>query len=121
MIRRLKQWLAGIVREELAGATAEIAALRAELATVHAELKEHTTANTKDVQTHAESVLADIKNHAKETADQLHAKITEDAKAIVKFQQTARLGCSFCGQLSRTYELINGKVKCADCQRKGPK
>ncbi len=119
MIQRIEQWLIGLFRKELAAATAEIAALRAELAAMHAEMKEHTLIAAKSVQTHAESVAAGIKSHAKEAADELHAKITEDAKTIVKFQQTARLGCSWCGQLSRTYILTGGKIKCADCQKKG--
>ena len=112
MIKRIEQWLARVFRAELAKATADLAALQAEFSALRAELKEHTTDAVQNA-------AVDIKAHAKEAADQLHARIAEDAKAIVKFQQTVRLGCSFCGQLTRTYLLTGGKIKCVDCQKKG--
>ena len=112
MVELIEQWLARVFRAELAKATADLAALQAEFSALRVELKEHTTDAVQNV-------AIDIKAHAKEAADQLHAKIAEDAKTILKFQQATRLGCSFCGQLTRTYLLVGGKIKCVDCQKKG--
>ena len=121
MIKRIERWLARIFRQELAAATTEIAALRVELANLHAEMKEHTVNTAKDVQAHTESIAEAIKTHVAEVSAELHARVAEDAKTILKFQQTARLGCSYCGQLTRTYTIdpITKKIKCADCQKKG--
>lgn len=119
MIKRIEQWLAGIFHKELTAAIVEIAALRAELDAI----KEHIEATAKDLQNHAENVAsklhADVTKHTEETATNLHNRVATDARAILQFQQNSRLGCSWCGQLSRTYVLVDGKVKCADCQKKG--
>lgn len=120
MIRRIETWLVSIFHTELAAVLTEIASVRAELAAVRLELKNHVTNAAESVQTHAEQLHDEIKAHMVEVAADIHQKIAADAKAVLRFQQTARLGCSFCGQLSRTYTVeTSGKIKCADCRQKG--
>lgn len=75
MIRRLKRWLATIIREELTSATAEIAALRVELTAVRAELKEHEADYAKRLNTYANDVITSVKDHGEERSESVKAHV----------------------------------------------
>lgn len=92
MIRRIETWLTSIFRAELAAVLTEIANVRAELAVARLELKNHVTNAAEAARVHAEQLHGEIKAHGVEAVTDIHQKIAADAKAILHFQQTARLG-----------------------------
>lgn len=130
MIKRIETWLRNIFKSELktveadaAGLykhlTEEIAFLRNELKTVIEGFKAAAEAQAAALKTHVDSTAEKIKTDVDNAATKVTTDVAADAKVISLFRHMQRLACALCGQMSGTYEILDGKVRCLDCKAKG--
>ena len=119
MIKRIEKWLAGIFKAELKTVEADAAGLYAHLTSEIHELRNELATVIRGFQDAAEERASALKSHVDGAAEKITTDVAADAKVISLFRHMQRLACALCGQMSGTYEIIEGKTICLDCRAKG--
>lgn len=126
MFKRIRAWLASVVRDELKVSESYLTKIVVTLSAnttkeIDARIKAAVASAVREIQQHTDETVSRAIAHTEETAHKTRAHISGDARAIIEFKRSVRMSCSYCGRYGWNYTIDqpSGTVKCSTCAQKG--